>query len=375
MADVGIRDYLKGRGYKDDEITYNNGNVMLKNKFYASATPQADGSTYGDPNKLNQAFNNYNMGDALDTFKTNLAKPRAQFSYDPNSDQAYQSALGAAQRSAQTAGNNATVRLGARGIGNSQQALTTENQIQQRSVADVNSNILPQLINQAYGRFHDQQVMDDQNNDRYLNLAGTYNNLGQQDFNNNRLTQQDTFNNNRLTQQDERQTRQDHIDLANMLSEQYGIKVDPKDDPALAYSQVAGLKPLNMREYEDRRAADEFDRQYKTASLANRGSSGGGSAIDNEMDQIKLETARLNLDTLKNGGKPAAKAAEESAKKMENEKSGLVNGLKSGDLSYSDAEKSIKTDLAAGFYTSEEAAELLKVLQTWAASAYGQRWN
>lgn len=100
MADVGIRDYLKGRGYKDDEITYNNGNVMLKNKFYASATPQADGSTYGDPNKLNQAFNNYNMGDALDTFKTNLAKPRAQFSYDPNSDQAYQSALGAAQKEA-----------------------------------------------------------------------------------------------------------------------------------------------------------------------------------------------------------------------------------------------------------------------------------
>lgn len=191
MADVGIRDYLKGKGYKDDEITYNNGNVMLKNKFYASATPQADGSTYGDPNKLNQAFNNYNMNDALDTFKTSIGKPRAQFSYDPNSDQAYQSALGAAQRSAQTAGNNATVRLGARGIGNSQQALTTENQIQQRSVADVNSNILPQLINQAYTRYHDQQVMDDQNNDRYLQLAGTYNNLGQQDFNNNLATNQD----------------------------------------------------------------------------------------------------------------------------------------------------------------------------------------
>jgi hypothetical protein len=45
-----------------------------------------------------------------------------------------------------------------------------------------------------------------------------------------------------------RLTQQDHINLANQLSQQYGIPVEPKDDPALMYAQVQGLTPLNAQQ-------------------------------------------------------------------------------------------------------------------------------
>lgn len=240
MAERKVREFLTGSGIKDDEITYNNGRVMVKGRDFMGATPRADGSTYGDENQLNQAFNNYNFKDAMNTYQTNLAKPREQFSYDAQADPLYQNALGVAQRSAQTAGNNASVRLGARGIGNSQQALTTENQIQQRAVADVNSNILPQLMNQAYSRYNDELNRDERSNAQRLQLAGMYNDLGQQQFNNDRTLEQEAA-----------RKRQEHLDLANALSQQYGVNVDPKDDPYYAYKQVEGLTPIATTKYND----------------------------------------------------------------------------------------------------------------------------
>jgi hypothetical protein len=77
------------------------------------------------------------------------------FSYNPNTDQQYQSALAGALQNAKTAQNNAMVSLGSRGIGNSSIAVDRANQIQQRAVSDVQTNLLPTMIEKAYQRYND----------------------------------------------------------------------------------------------------------------------------------------------------------------------------------------------------------------------------
>lgn len=349
-----IRDFLTAQGNKDSDITYNNGNVMLRGKQFMSATPQADGSTYGNANQLSQAYNNYNARDEIDAFKANMNKPRQQFAYDANTDPLYQNALGAAQRSAQTAGNNASVRLGARGIGNSQQALTTENQIQQRAVADVNSNLLPQYMTQAYNQYKDRYAMDQDALKNQLNLAGTYNDLGQQGF-----------NNDRLISADREKTKQSNLDASRLVGNDLGRILAPKDDWSNLYNQDDAPLNFDGRKYNDDMTQRAFENQYKTDAQA--------------IQQQNANTSAAR--TTESASKPTkeeqavAKKAEESAKKMESEKQGLIGALQNQEMSYSDAEKQIKSDLAVGFYTPEEASELLEVMKVWAANAYGQRWN
>jgi hypothetical protein len=228
---IGIRDYLKNKyGVSDEDITYNNGTVMLKNRPYIYATPEADSKTYADPNQLAMADNNYAMQEALQQYKQRISQPIQQFSYDPNSDPAYQSALQQARQNAQTAGNNAMVALGSRGIGNSSITSDRVAQIQQREYGNVVNNVLPQLIQQAYQRYLGQQQLQNQQNGQLLDLANTYNNQNQQLWNQNRTSQQD------------------HINLANQLSQEYGVPVMPKNDAGLAYEQVAGLTPLNAQQ-------------------------------------------------------------------------------------------------------------------------------
>jgi hypothetical protein len=124
-------------------------------------------------------------------FKQNAAP----FQYNAQADPSYQAALRQAQAGAQTATNNAMVRLGARGIGNSSVAVDRANQIQQKAIGNVNDTILPQLMQQAYGRYQDEVNNDYRNQlanyqasqDQIGNLskyAGTLSDLDQRDLDN-----------------------------------------------------------------------------------------------------------------------------------------------------------------------------------------------
>lgn len=199
---------------------------------------------------------------------THMTAPKP-FAYDAQTDPSYQAALRQAQAGAQTAQNNAMVGLGARGIGNSSIAVDRANQIQQKAIGNVNDTILPQLMAQAYNRYNNENEMnfkiDQENygrdNDYSKNLAGLakgYNDLGQQEIDNGRTAEMDAA-----------KKRQEHIALANQLSEMYGVHVDPKDDPYYAYKQVEGLTPLAGKEYADRRADTKFQQDYQTRSLDN----------------------------------------------------------------------------------------------------------
>lgn len=340
----------------------------------------------------------------LETYKANLNKPVTPYSFDINNNQQYQQALQAAQRSAQTASNNATVALGSRGIGNSQQAMTTANQIQQRSVADVNANMLPQIMAQDYARYRDQQNMEMARNEGLLGYANALSGIDQQELDN-------KFRDSQAAEQ----KKQNNIDLAKWGASVYGFGA-PKDDAGVFFDQYQGAKSLPFMQYEQSKAvqdagltglyngketmqknAQDFGQWLDKAQLAvsqrNAGTSAASAANSasnagfNRLLDIWDRTGKApaGLESMgitpgtalndKNAIKEAEKVAAEKSKKMESEKTGLANALNSGDISYSDAEKSIQKDLALGFYTPDEAAELNTLLKQWASAAYGQRWN
>lgn len=229
---TGIRKYLNDQGYADNDIGYNNDSVTLKGKNFYNATPQAQDdpsrglykdSTYGTPTalqsalktwqgndnsaKLNTTTNNmYNTANSTTPFQFNQVKPFEYNQQSIQSDPIYQSAIAQALQGAQQATGNAMVGLGARGIGNSSVAVDRANQIQQRSVGEVNSNLLPQLIQQAFQRYQTQNdndfrtqsanygVQQDQFNNQSA-LANYLNGVGQQEFQNERALNAEALQN------------------------------------------------------------------------------------------------------------------------------------------------------------------------------------
>ena len=111
----------------------------------------------------------------------------AQFSYDYNADPIYQQALknaiSNAELNSKRASKNVLEMMNERGILNSSltsnQLAEIANQYLQQANSDVQSNLVPQLINQAYGRYRDsiadqqfnvnrQDQLNNQNYQRYL---------------------------------------------------------------------------------------------------------------------------------------------------------------------------------------------------------------
>lgn len=261
QAMYGVRKYLNDQGYKDDQITYdpNRKMVQLQGKDFYGASPEADGSTYGSYDDLSKNLSNFRnqqrntqLDGLVHTMTQNVSqaqpfqyKAPTAFSYNPQADPQYQAALREAQANSATASGNISADLNKRGIMNSTINADRSNQAAQREYSHVSNDLLPQFNAQAYNQWADQANRDYQSQkdtynsqqDQFKNtatIADFLNGLTQQNFNN----QQTEWNNNRTSQQD-------HINLANTLSQLYGVNVDPKNDPALAYSQVAGKQPLN----------------------------------------------------------------------------------------------------------------------------------
>lgn len=378
MAEIGIRNYLNNKGFKDDEITYNNGNVMLKGKQFYGATPQADSKTYGDPTKLDQAFNAYNNQSYQDDARNVLSQvqqrintPAPQFNYNRATDPLYQDAIKSAQQNAQTAGNNATVRLGARGIGNSQQALTTENQIQQRELGQVERDIAPQLYNQAYQKYMGEYAMGQDQLKNQMGLFNTYNNMYQQG----KDEEQRGLDNDYRTGQAAEQKKQNNWDAyLQSVANTGDLGTGAKEDYNLLGTRSGNLSTQGQQ-LRDNQAQQTFENKLKEdlqrAQLANM-------ATDNELARAREsriasgETAEAKKATAEEKKVQAAKI-----KKMDDEKQALYGFLTDPEqpLQYSEAKKEIQDNLRVGFYTQEEADELLNFLDKWANSAYATRYQ
>jgi hypothetical protein len=256
----GYRKYLTGeKGLKDEEVTYDNGSIYVKGKYFDSATPDADGSTYNTRSNLEKAYNNYRAGTVYDQYANNvLQKPKPiekpqPYQLDPQilfSSPAYQTGMQAAQQGAATQQGNTLARLRAMGQGKSSYSEGVANQIGQQAVSDFNAKFIPQAMADDYRKYLDNidisMKVDDANYKRegdYANalkgVAGDYYSL---------------YSDGLKRESDARAT---NIKNAADLSEQFGIGVLPKESGEALFEQVAG-RPTVKAQTEQRQYFKEL---------------------------------------------------------------------------------------------------------------------
>jgi hypothetical protein len=266
---TGYRKYLTEKGFKDEDITYdqNTQSVMAKGKFFGNAAPAADGSTYdtrGNLESMYKAYQTQNMptyqdrtNTLLDQAQQKLGQPAKPFHYNAQADPLYLNALNAAQTGAATQQGNTLAKLRSMGQGKSSYSEGVASQIGQQAVADVNSKVLPQLTSQAYQRYMDEQQLGRQNFGDTLQLAGTYNNLGQQGLDN-------EFRN----QQFGEQKKQNNLAAASQVGQQLGRVIQPKDDYGNLYNQADAPLNLQGQQIEYQKERDQvgdarYDQQFQ----------------------------------------------------------------------------------------------------------------
>lgn len=224
-------------------------------------------------------------------------KAPAAFNYDQNTDPQYQSALKGALRNAQTAQSNAMVGLGSRGIANSSVAVDRSNQIQQRAVGDVQTNILPQLIQQAFQRYQDSANRDYQTQvanygagqDQIKNqgaLAGYFNNLDQVDVGNQRNATADAA-------RDKQANWGAYLDSVNLTG---NLGDGPKADWSLL-NGVGGSPSFEGQKYIDTKdrqgRLDALDETQQKATIANMNSDNARAAAADARAKGNDELAQL----------------------------------------------------------------------------------
>lgn len=114
------------------------------------------------------------------------------FSYDQNTDPAYQAALASARANIDQSQKDTNAQLRATGQGKSSYSETVANQIGAKEMARVSTDVLPELISQAFTRYQDQEnrkTSNEINNygaqqDQTANLAGLFDRQNIQDFSN-----------------------------------------------------------------------------------------------------------------------------------------------------------------------------------------------
>jgi hypothetical protein len=152
------------------------GNLPTKGITYNAATKkvvQSPGASSGaSPGAMgvmgalrNAATKNVTAGGAAGALAGLYGPPKTQsavagaqtagFSYDPTSDPVYQKALAAAKANAGVQQGNDLAYLNKRGLVGSDAGNAEIAQIGQNAVSDLEANLLPQLAQQAYGRYRD----------------------------------------------------------------------------------------------------------------------------------------------------------------------------------------------------------------------------
>jgi hypothetical protein len=164
---AGLDEYKRALGvYNSKKALGDTAGADAANKWVGQVNTAIGGA--GDNYKVKASNTMDTIGQKVNSTPFEFKQNAAPFQYNAQSDPSYQAALRQAQQGAQTATNNAMVGLGSRGIGNSSVAVDRANQIQQSAIGNVNDTILPQLMQQAYGRYQDQ------NNNDYRNQLANY---------------------------------------------------------------------------------------------------------------------------------------------------------------------------------------------------------
>ncbi|KGE20064.1 hypothetical protein [Paenibacillus wynnii] len=135
-----------------------------------AATAMPTASPAASPAKTNTG----QSSELMDLMKAYATKQATPFSYDANSDPAYQAALQRARANIQTGNNQVQADTNRRGILNSTITTDRGSEIAAQEMGNVETTVLPQLMQQAYQRYADQQNQEQQQFANQGNLAQMY---------------------------------------------------------------------------------------------------------------------------------------------------------------------------------------------------------
>lgn len=135
----------------------------------------------------------------LDMMKSRATQQSREFSYDPQSDPAYQAALQRARSNIDAGNAQAQAEMNRRGILNSTITSDRMGEISANEMGRVETDVLPSLMQAAYQRYADQLAQDQQQFANLGALANTYLSEDQRAFANRVAEEQRSFD-NRVTE-------------------------------------------------------------------------------------------------------------------------------------------------------------------------------
>ena len=129
--------------------------------------------------------NNAQSSELMDLMRQYVNKQPEAFSYDPNNDPSYQSALQRARANIDTGNSQAQAEMNRRGILNSTITSDRMGEIASNEMGRVEYEVVPQLQQQAYQQYLNRLNQDQQQFSNMGALAGMYQSEDQRGFDNN----------------------------------------------------------------------------------------------------------------------------------------------------------------------------------------------
>lgn len=188
---------IKERGAAGQDTSaqqkYLNTNLGYKaptaNTTNANANTNANPSTSFSGNGIGSASqiksNTAQSSELMEQMKAIATKQATQFSYDPNSDPAYQAALKRAQSNIDAGNSQAQAEMNRRGILNSTITSDRMGEIASAEMGNVETTVIPQLMQQAYQKYIDAQNQEQQQFSNMGTVADKYNSEDQRAITNN----------------------------------------------------------------------------------------------------------------------------------------------------------------------------------------------
>lgn len=361
------------------------------------------------------------IGQKVNSTPFEFKQTTAPFQYNADSDPAYQAALRQAQRNTQTAAGNTAAAMNSRGIMDSTITADRTGQQAQQEYGRVSDTILPQLMQQAYTKYQDQNNNDYRNQlanyqsgqDQLKNLtgyAGTLSNQNQQDFTNNLATNQDTraqaaqdanftgyYNDsntaavkkqmlansaayNSASPEEQQRLHAENLKLAASIG---GSDTTGNGD----YAFGPGQRTMQGQTLDNAKQVDQRNFQYQTVQDAVKNGM-SQQQIDNSAKQfaqqmgynydrmnssdqqawaqiaISQQTADSN-DAYKNAQSQSLmdKQGKLDDKAFATERDGMISQIRGGKVALPDAMKQVNEDEQLGVYTPELAEKLRSALR------------
>jgi hypothetical protein len=405
---MGIRDTLKSKyNIGDERIGYDGEYVTIDGQRAIKPTKNVGGTTYADQatwnsaaggiNALNNSYNvmqkltgmtdgsgqanpyDQQVSDLISQLRGNMTNQTPLTMQDVMANPMYAAQQATIGQQAQQATRAAQEALGASGFGRSTNLADRAQSIQNDASNYLNTQVVPVIMQQMQGERDrqtnalmslldvlggQQSLYDARENNDFNQMLGLLEyNTGRQD------RAWDVNPDNPQNRAVILQNQMNELKLKN-LPEEMRLTLD-----RLQQQVDAGEIDLQTAEYELNELTDPNSITNQTKRLALEAERLGNQKLrkeiehigkvpaltqyEQEMQKLKLEMAKVELQNAKDGG---------GNKDFEAEKQGLVTAIRSGGMTPGQAIQQIDEDTSLGFYTPQEAAELRSIITKMASS-------